>query len=216
VLWPPALRHVSFDRGQQPGEEPGRDLNWRGQALKEEDSQSTGTSTTCTSTTSISWPPPDFRLVIFVWSVGLVYVLFDDQLMAPGAVEQCSLASSWSSALHPCSVAMALPLPLLLGPGLAALLHRAAVALEQAKLVVRRSPSQASIHQSSPTSPAFTLQLIFIHLACYSTNMLLADMLYPTHIDVLFYMILKYCIGFSFLIAFPIAVLVSHPEVALT
>ena len=43
--------------------------------------------------------------------------------------------------------------------------------------------------------------------------MLAADWLYPAHIDLLTYMLVKYCLGFFFLLAFPMAVLICHQEV---
>ena len=43
--------------------------------------------------------------------------------------------------------------------------------------------------------------------------MIAADWLFPTHIDILSYMLLKYCCGFLFLLVFPLAVLICHPEV---
>ena len=51
-------------------------------------------TTTNASTVSVSDPPPDFRSVAAVWSFALLYALFDDQLMAPGALDQCSLTDS--------------------------------------------------------------------------------------------------------------------------
>jgi len=43
--------------------------------------------------------------------------------------------------------------------------------------------------------------------------MLAADWLYPVHIDLLTYMLVKYCLGFFFLLVFPMAVLICHQEV---
>ena len=87
--------------------------------------------------------------------------------------------------------------------------------LEQRKVLIRRSPSQISICSQSSSSSQFLWFVSLLHLLSCGMHMLAADWLYPAHIDILSYMLLKYCVGFFFLLAFPLAVLVCHPEVAI-
>ena len=115
MLWPPTLRHVSFDEfGEEEPTRPAETCRRRPRA-GDEDSRSTPNNCSCscpfcpfcrstttavstatnTSTVSVSEPPPpDFRPVVAVWSFALLYTLFDDQLMAPGALDQCRLTDS--------------------------------------------------------------------------------------------------------------------------
>ena len=79
-------------------------------------------------------------------------------------------------------------------------------------MLLRRSPSQISICSQSSSSPRFLAFISLLHLSCCGTHMIAADWLFPVHIDLLSYMLLKYCVGFFFLLAFPLAVLVCHPE----
>ena len=84
--------------------------------------------------------------------------------------------------------------------------------LEQRKMLIRRSPSQISICSQSSSSPTFLAFISLLHLSCCGTHMFAADWLFPDHIDLFSYMLLKYCVGFFFLLAFPLAVLICHPE----
>ena len=189
---------------------------WR--KLVEEDCKSSGTDVTFTSsvsnlsTSSVVETPPDFRAVIFIWSFSLVYALFDDQLMSKEPLDMCCLTSSLSSQLHLSSVLMVLVLPFILGPVLATVLSQVVLLLERRKVLMRRSPSQSSI-SSTTSSFSFLGFISLLHLLCCGAHMLAADWLYPVHIDLLTYMLVKYCLGFFFLLAFPMAVLICHPEV---
>ena len=123
MLWPPTLRHVGFDEfWEEEPTRPAETCRRRPRA-GDEDSRSTANSCSCscsnscscscsfcpfyrstttavstatnTSTVSVSEPPPpDFRPVVAVWSFALLYSLFDEQLMAPGALDQCRLTDS--------------------------------------------------------------------------------------------------------------------------
>ena len=64
----------------------------------------------------------------------------------------------------------------------------------------------------SPSTCFFPL-LTLLHITCYTCNMLLADLLFPDHIDMLSYMLLKHSLGFSFLISFPVVLLATHKGV---
>ena len=193
---------------------------WR--KLVEDDCKSSGTDVTFTSTysnqsnISVVELPPDFRAVIFIWSFSLVYALFDDQLMSKKPLEKCNLASDLPSQLHISSVLMALVVPFILGPLLSTLIDQVVVFLEQRKVVIRRSPSQISICSQSSSSSSFLGILSLLHLLCCGTHMIVADWLFPDHIDIFSYMLLKYCVGFLFLLVFPLAVLSCHSEVATT
>ena len=192
---------------------------WR--KLVEEDCKSSGTDVTFTSSvsnlsnTSVVETPPDFRAVIFIWSFSLVYALFEDQLMSKEPLDMCSLTSSLSSQLHLSSVLMVLVLPFILGPVLATVLSQLVLLLEQRKVLMRRSPSQTSISSTTSSSSPFLGFISLLHLLCCGAHMLAADWLYPVHIDLLTYMLVKYCLGFFFLLAFPMAVLICHPEVGI-
>ena len=193
---------------------------WR--KLVEDDCKSSGTDVTFTSTysnqsnISVVELPPDFRAVIFIWSFSLVYALFDDQLMSKEPLDKCNLASDLPSQLHISSVLMALVVPFILGPLLSTLIDQVVVFLEQRKVVIRRSPSQISICSQSSSSSSFLGILSLLHLLCCGTHMIVADWLFPDRIDIFSYMLLKYCVGFLFLLVFPLAVLSCHSEVATT
>ena len=58
-----------------------------------------------------------------------------------------------------------------------------------------------------------TAQLLsFLHLVCYSANMIFSEKFYPEHIDLFTYAILKHIIGHCFYIFFPIVVISMKKE----
>lgn len=165
------------------------------------------TLTTNMSTVSVE-KAPDYRIIIFMWSFSTLYALFDDQMMRPA--KKCSVSTELFTQLGVPSIFMALILPLACGPILCGTIRRILVALEQVKLLIRRTPSQISI--PPPSDASFPFFLTLIHAFTYTSNMILAELFYPTYIDIFSYMLLKYCIGFSFSILYPIAALCTQED----
>ena len=163
------------------------------------------TSTTNMSAISVG-KQPSYRIIIFMWAYSLLFALFDSQLL--GQSVKCSVATEVSSPLGKASILLALVLPLVCGPVLSGAIRRLLLVLENVKFVIRRSPSQTSIHTHPNSSFPFLLSLI--HAISYTVYMVLSELLYPTYIDIFSYMLLKYCVGFSFSIIFPITALCTN------
>ena len=93
------------------------------------------------------------------------------------------------------------------------ILFRLSLLLEQCKVIRRKSPSQLTITSARVTeSNKIHYYLSAIHILCYTSNMILAELLYPSLIDLFTYTLLKHIIGHFFYIVFPIIVIVMKQE----
>ena len=69
-------------------------------------------------------------------------------------------------------------------------------------------PPPVSALETDPTLHCLSL----LHLVCYSANMAVAELLYPLHIDLLTYTLLKHVVGHSFCLLFPVIVMIMKGE----
>ena len=138
---------------------------------RQSDSESL-TLTTNMSTISME-KQPNYRIIIFIWSFLLFFALFDTQMM--GSCKKCLVSTKLFTQLGVPSICMALILPLACGPVLSGFIRRILVALEQVKVLLRRTPSQVSILPQSDTSFSFLLSLI--HAFTYTLKMVVAELI---------------------------------------
>ena len=69
-------------------------------------------------------------------------------------------------------------------------------------------PSPVSALETDPTLHCLSL----LHLVCYSSNMAVAEHLYPDHIDLLTCSLLKHVVGHAFCLLFPVIVIIMKRE----
>ena len=76
-----------------------------------------------------------------------------------------------------------------------------------------RSPSELSIGTPSNKMLDNTpFYLSLVHILCYSSNMLVSELIFPKYSDIFTYILIKHCLGYAFTIAFPIIVIQSKTE----
>ena len=69
-------------------------------------------------------------------------------------------------------------------------------------------PPPVSALETDPTLHCLSL----VHLVCYSSNMAVAELLYPVHVDLLTYSLLKHVVGHAFCLLFPVIVMIMKGE----
>ena len=106
---------------------------------------------------------------------------------------------------------MALIIPFGGGPVLCFLILRIILLLEQCKVITRRTPSQLSVLTLPQPSDCTLCILTPVFLLSYSSNMILAEILFPATIDLFTYMVLKQILGYIFYIIIPVLIIV-RPE----
>ena len=77
-----------------------------------------------------------------------------------------------------------------------------------------RSPSQLSVVCSSSVDNT-QYYLSLVHILCYSSNMIVSELLYPRYCDILTFSIIKYVLGYSFTYLFPVIVILNKRELRL-
>ena len=207
-------KQVSFDDSLTDGnDEKEVELKFEKETIKTslmsiKDERSDDGSVTITATSVYNERHPSYRTIIFIWTFSLFFGLFDTQIISPGP--KCSVSTELFTQLGLSSVLLSLILPIMFGPVLSNTVRKILVALEQVKLLWRKTPSQVSLLPTHDTCFPFLLTLI--HTFTYSINMIVSETLFPQYIDIFSYMLLKYSLGFSFSMLYPIVALSTHKD----
>ena len=84
--------------------------------------------------------------------------------------------------------------------------------LEQCKVVSRRTPSQLSVVTVAPDTDCLPAVLTVVFVLSYFSNMVLAELLLPSSVDLFTYMVLKQVGGYLFYIIIPLSIIILRPE----
>ena len=84
--------------------------------------------------------------------------------------------------------------------------------LEQCKVVSRRTPSQLSVVTVPPDTDCLPAVLTVVFVLSYFSNMVLAELLLPSSVDLFTYMVLKQVGGYLFYIIIPLSIIIMRPE----
>ena len=84
--------------------------------------------------------------------------------------------------------------------------------LEQCKVVSRRTPSQLSVVTVPPDTDCLPAVLTVVFVLSYFSNMVLAELLLPSSVDLFTYMVLKQVGGYLFYIIIPLSIIILRPE----
>ena len=107
---------------------------------------------------------------------------------------------------------LALIIPFCGGPLLCSFVLRMILVLEQCKVVSRRTPSQLSVVTVAPATDCLPAVLTVVFVLSYFSNMVLAELLLPSSVDLFTYMVLKQVGGYLFYIIIPLSIIILRPE----
>lgn len=145
-----------------------------------------------------------------IWGISVIYGALTEQVISKNANISCSVRDPVTDSFSIASIVLAIILPIFIGPFTVTVIH---IVISIINVVMKNAPVAADLRNEELQNIFCVFMLTIIFSSTYITSMVICELLFPSNMNILTFIVIKFILGTSHHLLCPLSILLSRKDI---